>query len=155
MNLVDSHDTARILWTLTPGPDNDEAKSDPAALAEGKAKLRLVSAIQLTFPGMASIYYGDEVGLTGFDDPDDRRPYPWGAEDSSCASTTARWHGCAPITRRCVRVTWSSFMPTMPRARSPTCAAVRPPRRSWRSTWAIAPASWPSMSPLGCPMVWS
>ena len=81
LNLVDSHDTARILWTLTPGADNEAAKSDPVALAEGKAKLRLVSAIQLTFPGMASIYYGDEVGLSGHDDPDDRRPYPWGAED--------------------------------------------------------------------------
>ena len=81
MNLVDSHDTARILWTLTPGQDNATAKTDPAALAEGLAKLRLVAAVQLTFPGMASIYYGDEVGLTGFDDPDDRRPYPWGSED--------------------------------------------------------------------------
>ena len=81
MNLVDSHDTSRILWTLTPGPDNDKAKSDPTALAEGKTKLRLLSTIQLTFPGMATIYYGDEVGLSGHDDPDDRRPYPWGAED--------------------------------------------------------------------------
>ena len=81
MNLVDSHDTARILWTLTPGLDNDEAKTDPSALAEGKASQRLIAAIQLTFPGMASVYYGDEVGLTGFDDPDDRRPYPWGSED--------------------------------------------------------------------------
>ncbi len=81
MNLVDSHDTARILWTLTPGQDNDAAKTEPTALAEGKARQRLVAAIQLTFPGMASIYYGDEVGLTGFDDPDDRRPYPWGRED--------------------------------------------------------------------------
>jgi glycosidase len=81
MNLIDSHDTARILWTLTPGPDNDTAKTEPAALAEGKARQRLLAAIQLTFPGMASIYYGDEVGLTGFDDPDDRRPYPWGSED--------------------------------------------------------------------------
>ncbi len=81
MNLVDSHDTARILWTLTPGEDNDVAKTEPTALAAGKARQRLVAAIQLTFPGMASIYYGDEVGLTGFDDPDDRRPYPWGRED--------------------------------------------------------------------------
>ena len=81
MNLVDSHDTARILWTLTPGEDNDAAKTEPEALAAGKAALRLVAAVQLTFPGMASIYYGDEVGLTGFDDPDDRRPYPWGRED--------------------------------------------------------------------------
>ncbi len=81
MNLVDSHDTARLLWTLTPGEDNDAAKTEPAALAAGKAAQRLVATIQLTFPGMASIFYGDEVGLTGFDDPDDRRPYPWGAED--------------------------------------------------------------------------
>ncbi len=82
LNLVDSHDTARILWTLTPGADNREAKEDPAAMAQGKALLRLVSAIQLTFPGMADIYYGDEVGLTGHDDPDDRRTYPWGSEDT-------------------------------------------------------------------------
>lgn len=83
LNLVDSHDTARILWTLTPGEDNREAKEAAAALDEGKAKLRQVAALQLTWPGMASIYYGTEVGLTGHDDPDDRRPYPWGAEDEA------------------------------------------------------------------------
>ncbi len=83
LNLVDSHDTARILWTLTPGADNPEAKEDPAALVKGKELLQLVSAIQLTFPGMADIYYGDEVGLTGHDDPDDRRTYPWGSEDTA------------------------------------------------------------------------
>ncbi len=82
LNLVDSHDTTRILWTLTPGAENEAAKSDPAAVAEGKRRQRLVAAIQMTWPGMASIYYGDEVGLTGQDDPDDRRPYPWGTEDS-------------------------------------------------------------------------
>ncbi len=42
----------------------------------------MVAALELTFPGMASIYYGDEVGLSGQDDPDDRRPYPWGTEDA-------------------------------------------------------------------------
>jgi glycosidase len=83
LNLVDSHDTARILWTLTPGEDNREAKEAPAALEQGKAKLRLVAALQLTWPGMASIYYGDEVGLTGHDDPDDRRPYPWDSQDTA------------------------------------------------------------------------
>jgi hypothetical protein len=81
LNLVDSHDTTRILWTLTPGPDDPAVKESAAALAEGKAKLRLVSAILLTWPGMASIYYGTEVGLTGHDDPDDRRPYPWDDRD--------------------------------------------------------------------------
>lgn len=81
LNLVDSHDTTRILWTLTPGADNPAAKESAAGLEAGKAKLRLVAAIQLTWPGMASIYYGTEVGLTGHDDPDDRRPYPWDDRD--------------------------------------------------------------------------
>jgi glycosidase/fibronectin type 3 domain-containing protein len=83
LNLVDSHDTTRILWTLTPGAENNTAKESPDNLAIGKAKLRLVSAIQLTWPGMADIYYGDEVGLTGQDDPDDRRPYPWDNQDTA------------------------------------------------------------------------
>ena len=69
LNLVDSHDTTRILWTLAPGADNAAAREAPAALARAKARLRLVSAIQLTWPGMASIYYGTEAGLTGQDDP--------------------------------------------------------------------------------------
>jgi len=89
-NLVDSHDTTRILWTLTPGADNREEKEAAEALEAGKAKLRLVAALQLTWPGMAGVYYGTEVGLTGHDDPDDRRPYPWGAEDVELRDWYAR-----------------------------------------------------------------
>jgi glycosidase len=81
LNLVDSHDTARILWTLTPGRDDPAVKEAESNLAMGKAKLRQLAALQLTWPGMASIYYGTEAGLTGHDDPDDRRPYPWDAVD--------------------------------------------------------------------------
>jgi len=87
LHMVDSHDTTRLLWTLTPATDNDTAKSDPGALAEGKLRQAMVATIQLTFPGMASIFYGDEVGLTGHDDPDDRRPYPWDAEDAGVLAT--------------------------------------------------------------------
>ena len=83
MNLVDSHDTTRILWTLTPGDENPAAKEAPAALAAGKARLRVVAALQLTWPGMASIYYGTEAGITGQDDPDDRRTYPWDDRDEA------------------------------------------------------------------------
>jgi glycosidase len=83
LNLVDSHDTTRILWTLTPGKDDPAVKESASALAEGKAKLRLGAALQLTWPGMASIYYGTEAGLTGHDDPDDRRPYPWHDVDTA------------------------------------------------------------------------
>ena len=82
LNLVDSHDTTRILWTLAPGKDDPAVKEAAEGLAEAKSKLRLVSALQLTWPGMASIYYGTEAGLTGHDDPDDRRPYPWDTIDT-------------------------------------------------------------------------
>ncbi len=37
----------------------------------------------MTWPGSPTIYYGDEAGLCGWTDPDDRRPYPWGAEDEA------------------------------------------------------------------------
>ena len=36
---------------------------------------------QLTWPGAPTVYYGDEAGLAGWTDPDNRRPYPWGEED--------------------------------------------------------------------------
>ena len=78
MNLLDSHDTARLLWQLTPGAENRSAREDNAAnLAEGKRRLRLASLIQFALPGAPTVYYGDEVGMTGADDPDDRRTYPW------------------------------------------------------------------------------
>jgi glycosidase/fibronectin type 3 domain-containing protein len=78
MNLLDSHDTERLLWTLTPGAETRADKEQNAAnLAAGKQRLRLASLIQFTVPGAPTVFYGDEVGLTGDDDPDDRRPYPW------------------------------------------------------------------------------
>ena len=69
---------------LDAGPRRDDpaVKESAAGLAEAKSKLRQVAALQLTWPGMASVYYGTEAGLTGHDDPDDRRPYPWDAVDT-------------------------------------------------------------------------
>jgi glycosidase len=82
MNLVGTHDTQRILWALTPGARNREDKEfNDINLAEGKAKLKLLAIMQMTMPGAPTIYYGDEAGLTGDTDPDDRRPFPWGNED--------------------------------------------------------------------------
>lgn len=37
--------------------------------------------MQMTWPGAPTVYYGDEAGLCGFTDPDNRRTYPWGHED--------------------------------------------------------------------------
>jgi glycosidase/fibronectin type 3 domain-containing protein len=78
MNLLDSHDTERVLWTLTPGAATRADKEQNAGnVAEGKQRQQLASLIQFTVPGAPTIYYGDEVGMTGADDPDDRRTYPW------------------------------------------------------------------------------
>ena len=78
MNLLDSHDTERLLWTLTPGAETTAAKEGNAAnLAAGKARQRIAALIQYTMPGAPTVFYGDEVGMTGDDDPDDRRTYPW------------------------------------------------------------------------------
>jgi glycosidase len=84
MNLVGSHDTQRILWALTPGERNRADKEfNPTNLAEGKAKQKLLAILQMTLPGAPTIYYGDEVAMTGDTDPDDRRTYPWGGEDQA------------------------------------------------------------------------
>ena len=90
-NLLDSHDTERILWSLTPGEPKD--REEPPNLALGKARLRLASLLQFTLPGAPTIYYGDEVGMTGADDPDDRRPFPvLGPDGSLPASADAALH---------------------------------------------------------------
>ncbi|GAC1320463.1 MAG: alpha-amylase family glycosyl hydrolase [Chloroflexota bacterium] len=77
-NLLDSHDTKRILWSLTPGKDNRENREFNASnVTTGTSRQRIAALVQMTMPGTPSIYYGDEVGLTGADDPDNRRPFPW------------------------------------------------------------------------------
>jgi neopullulanase len=64
LNLIGGHDTARFLTV---------ADGDVSAL-------RLATFLQMTLPGAPCIYYGDEVGLTGEDDPDCRRGFPWAEE---------------------------------------------------------------------------
>ncbi|MBA3289339.1 MAG: fibronectin type III domain-containing protein [Acidimicrobiia bacterium] len=81
MNLLDSHDTERLLWTLTPGEETRAAREeDEVNVAEGQARMRLASLIQFTMAGAPTVYYGDEVAMTGDDDPDDRRTYPWAGQ---------------------------------------------------------------------------
>lgn len=83
--LLDSHDTERVLWSLTPGTSAAE-KEAAANVAVGKARLRLASLIQFTLPGAPVVYYGDEVGMTGATDPDDRRTYPVSGGDTALAA---------------------------------------------------------------------
>lgn len=85
MNLVGSHDTTRLLSYLDGIADDRSDKSVAAAFPtyEGtsdtaKARQHLVAFLQFTYPGAPTIYYGDEIGMVGSDDPDDRRAMEWG-----------------------------------------------------------------------------
>ncbi len=89
MNLIGSHDRARILTLLGEAPAEEEI-SDPererfrlTAEARGKAvqRLKLLSLLQMTLPGVPCVYYGDEAGLEGYADPYNRGTFPWGRED--------------------------------------------------------------------------
>lgn len=93
MNMIGTHDTKRILTSLG-GKELVNATKDEKAVttmtaderAEGIALLKLAVLIQMTLPGVPCIYYGDEVGLEGYEDPFNRRCYPWGNEDKELLS---------------------------------------------------------------------
>ena len=81
-NLMDSHDKVRYLayadGDITPssgdtkeiGWQNPPRVDDPSSYQ----KARLYMAYMLTIPGIPVVYYGDEIGMTGAADPDNRRP---------------------------------------------------------------------------------
>lgn len=73
MNLLSSHDQPRTLHVF--GYQN--ANADAAAISAAKQKLKLAVFFQMIFPGAPTIYYGDEVGVIGGEDPYNRAPYPW------------------------------------------------------------------------------
>lgn len=88
MNLLGTHDTARILTVLAGEFNTDRAYEAQVVLtAEQRAaaveKLKLAAFLQFALPGCPSIYYGDEAGMEGCKDPFNRACYPWGKEDVS------------------------------------------------------------------------
>lgn len=81
LNLIGSHDRSRILTLLGEAHERDYLKLSSQARELAIKRLKLLSLMQMTFPGVPSIYYGDEAGMEGFSDPFNRGPYPWGRED--------------------------------------------------------------------------
>ena len=89
MNFLGTHDTPRILTLLGVGGDGkDHSKDWRAAFRmsdeqyqRGRARLRLGALVLFAFPGSPTVYYGDEAGMEGFEDPFNRRTFPWGRED--------------------------------------------------------------------------
>jgi len=85
MNLVASHDTSRILSYLDDLEDDRYQKDMDHAFPtyektsdRAKQLQYVVSFLQFTYAGAPTIYYGDEIGMVGGDDPDDRRAFTWG-----------------------------------------------------------------------------
>ena len=82
MNELSNHDHSRFLTRTNHvvgrvanlGPEAANRNVNPAIMREAVV-------MQMTWVGAPTIYYGDEAGVCGFTDPDNRRTYPWGKED--------------------------------------------------------------------------
>ena len=85
-NLLDSHDTDRIVSKIQnpdrPFDRDNREQDDPSydgskPSPESYARSRLMVLLQMTYPGAPMIYYGDEAGMWGSDDPNNRKPMLW------------------------------------------------------------------------------
>ncbi|MCC8045084.1 MAG: glycoside hydrolase family 13 protein [Clostridiales bacterium] len=83
MNELSNHDHSRFL-TRTSGRPGRVGTHGAEAAGEGVRPeiMREAVVMQMTWPGAPTLYYGDEAGVCGFTDPDNRRTYPWGHEDA-------------------------------------------------------------------------
>ena len=89
LNLLSSHDRARIISVLGGMDDPDAIPENERAtwhlpddkLGLAKGRFWLATLMQMTYPGVPCVYYGDEAGLQGATDPGNRSTYPWGHED--------------------------------------------------------------------------
>lgn len=96
MNPLSTHDTQRAI-TVLAGEDGEgkdrlwQAEHHYLSLEQyqkGVARLKLAASLQYFLPGVPSLYYGDEAGLSGYKDPFCRCCYPWGHEDQELL----RWY---------------------------------------------------------------
>lgn len=90
MNLIGSHDVQRAITMLgeaayydgMPAVEQSRSRLSKSQYNLGIARVMLASLWQLTYPGVPCIYYGDEIGMEGFKDPYNRRPYKWDSPDT-------------------------------------------------------------------------
>ncbi|MNN12552.1 Cyclomaltodextrinase [compost metagenome] len=75
-NLLGSHDTERILTRCK----------------EDSSKLKQLLAIQYVFPGNPTVYYGDELGMIGENDPGCRGSMPWDSLEEPAAKAFFKEH---------------------------------------------------------------
>ena len=100
LNILGTHDTPRLLTMLgaarTPESKDDRAtyRLSPEELDMGLARLRLGALLLYSFPGSPTVFYGDEAGVQGFEDPLNRGTYPWGRRIRRCWRTSVSWALC-------------------------------------------------------------
>lgn len=90
MNLVGSHDVERVLTLLGEAPfyegmpaiSQSRYRLPNEQYQLAVARLKMLSLLQMTFPGVPCVYYGDEAGMQGFRDPYNRGAFVWGKEDA-------------------------------------------------------------------------
>ena len=87
MNLLGTHDTPRILTALVDDFNGTREEMSKRHLSRNQFdiaydRLLMAAFLQYTLPGSPSLYYGDEAGMEGGRDPFNRRPYPWGRENT-------------------------------------------------------------------------
>ncbi len=87
MNELSNHDHSRFLTRTNRKVGRmDHFDYDAASEGVNPAVMREAVIMQMTWPGAPTVYYGDEAGVCGFTDPDNRRTYPWGHEDQAMLS---------------------------------------------------------------------
>ena len=94
LNLIDGHDRVRAITNLSDSRDVDEVSEeekknhhiDRDKYLLAVSRLKTLSVLQYTAPGTPLLYYGDEVGVYGYNDPYNRKTYPWGNEDTELLS---------------------------------------------------------------------
>ncbi len=84
MNIIGTHDTVRAINALSVGNGQNMRKEERAEYTLsrterelGKTRLFQAATLQYMFPGSPCIYYGDEIGMEGFEDPFNRRYFTW------------------------------------------------------------------------------
>ncbi len=89
MNELSNHDHSRFLTRTNHKVGRvDELGSLSAGEGTDMAVMRQGVVMQMTWMGAPTVYYGDEAGVCGFTDPDNRRTYPWGHEDKGLLEFT-------------------------------------------------------------------
>ncbi len=87
MNELSNHDHSRFLTRTNRKVGRLHTLGAEAANQDiNKGVFREAVVFQMTWPGAPTLYYGDEAGLCGWTDPDNRRTYPWGREDQKLIS---------------------------------------------------------------------